>query len=545
MLLFNQKIMAQPDELEMSCPTPLTTAVQGNFSDVESKALCPDINTIKYVRVAIHFLLPDRLQNIKIDDICSPKNAQGNYPQIHYIGAGNFTETSDGFSSKTLNGYQRAEDWIAKANYELATNSLPRREEKGVTYPAAAPFNPLRYILVGTYFHRDNDAYFGKKNIDSIHKDYDKGGTTVIDIYEAPYGLGKNSGVASTIGGNEKYAFVNDYYKYVYPKCRDWSLEFAAYNMNHEIGHTLNLSHTWYGTDDCVDTPDGFLYNKLIQGICYNDVNANCWNKQAITANLCNNSPEPCDTKEKTSNNVMDYNQYSPHSYTMCQIKRVNDNLASSYGSSYVHSCNGCMPSNAFFDIEDEYEVCPRLAQNKSIILDGQGSFNENTYLLEVCEVDNPKSTDCIGTNTYNSGWQHGTVGKENLSDVFWFEPNKYYQIKLTVDNTDCPPSSEYTKTIHTIDCTPFDPIANRIQVEVQNPFDAEVIVFYNVEASGMVEMDLVDIITSASIKVLQESNVEAGNHSLTLNTENLNPGTYNLVVKYENNLISKTILKL
>ena len=66
--------------------------------------------------------------------------------------------------------------------------------------------------------------------------------------------------------------------------------------LNHELGHSLGLAHTWRGNDGCEDTPN----------------NPNCWNN--------NNPPTPqC---EVASNNVMDYNA-SQSALTPCQIGKV------------------------------------------------------------------------------------------------------------------------------------------------------------------------------------------------------------------------------
>ena len=69
---------------------------------------------------------------------------------------------------------------------------------------------------------------------------------------------------------------------------------------NHEIGHTLGLSHTWLGHDGCDDTPE----------------HPNCWNKV---------EKPPCDTLY--SNNMMDYNAQMG-AVTPCQIGKVLLNMA-------------------------------------------------------------------------------------------------------------------------------------------------------------------------------------------------------------------------
>ena len=75
---------------------------------------------------------------------------------------------------------------------------------------------------------------------------------------------------------------------------------FAARLLNHEIGHTLGLAHTWNTNDGCDDTPR----------------HANCWNYS---------DRPPCN--EEVSNNVMDYNTYK-NAYTPCQIGQIHYRLS-------------------------------------------------------------------------------------------------------------------------------------------------------------------------------------------------------------------------
>ncbi|MEP6646637.1 MAG: M43 family zinc metalloprotease, partial [Saprospiraceae bacterium] len=68
---------------------------------------------------------------------------------------------------------------------------------------------------------------------------------------------------------------------------------------NHELGHSLGLSHTWSGYDGCDDTPE----------------HPNCWNKT---------DHPPCDSLY--SNNMMDYNAHMA-AVTPCQIGKILQNM--------------------------------------------------------------------------------------------------------------------------------------------------------------------------------------------------------------------------
>ncbi len=96
-------------------------------------------------------------------------------------------------------------------------------------------------------------------------------------------------------------AYYNRYNDYVYPDGGrlNKGAWFYAGLLNHEIGHTLGLHHTWNTDDKCDDTPK----------------NPGCWN--------VSDSP-PCD--KATSNNVMDYNACQC-AITPCQLGRIHYNL--------------------------------------------------------------------------------------------------------------------------------------------------------------------------------------------------------------------------
>lgn len=71
--------------------------------------------------------------------------------------------------------------------------------------------------------------------------------------------------------------------------------------LNHELGHSLGLAHTWIGSDGCDDTPQ----------------NNNCWHYlEGVSECLT-----------EVSNNIMDYNAFR-NALTPCQIGKVQCNLA-------------------------------------------------------------------------------------------------------------------------------------------------------------------------------------------------------------------------
>jgi hypothetical protein len=476
----------------------------------------------------------------------------GPYTIRTYYGPGNFTEYSDGLGNTNYNGFQRAEEIVGKANEELANNGDQWRKEPGVYYPPDTPDNKIRYILVGTYFHRDNWAFNNvyDNTLDDIHAIYDVGGNSVIDIYCVFASTVPWSGNAYVIGSGNKFVFVNDYLVYLRPNCREWSKQFAASNLNHEIGHTLNLSHTWNANDGCLDTPLGFIYDqwRFNQNTnmweCLLNQYANCWNyNPGIPTCPQSTGGKPCDDWGKVSNNIMDYNEYFLHAYTQCQIDRIHANLNGN-GNSYIHSCNGCMPSKAFFFVHDSVRLCSPFGLN--VWLNEQGSFNEDRYLLEICEVTASQPDDCVLGSYYNSSWQTGTIGKVNMSTFYSFQADKLYKVKLTVDNTECPGSTTHEKLLQTLACTPSPPPCCPVfGLTAVNPFGENLTVYYDAAESGPLSLSLVHLTTGQTTVLRSESEIAAGAQQEDFATGSVAPGNYALRAIFKGVQYSKTVVKL
>ncbi len=457
----------------------------------------------------------------------------------------------DGFTNSGYNGYRRAEDIISQANSELDDNADQWRKANdpfvqnpplNITYPATPPEVKIRYLLTGVYFHRDEAAYYANfSNINATFTKYGIDTLNTVNIFYTPNGPW--SGVAGSLGGGKKYVFNNDYFEYVKPACRNWSLTYSGSLLNHEIGHTLGLRHTWNDDDGCNDTPKGFIYDKWRNGVCILNQHANCWSYNPLIPTCpTSHGGKPCDEWYKISNNMMDYNQYAPHALTECQIARMNADLAGS-GNPFVHSCNGCMPSVAFFQLPDVYHLCPPPLPGGVIFLNGTASFNENRWLIDICEVDPAHPSVCLGNNI-NTGWNIGEVGKVNLLSFYTFQVNKHYRVKLIVDNSECPSSSEFSKVIEVRDCIEPVPDERAIEFAATNPFGDHLTVFYTVAAAGTLEIRLLNAHTGVISSLPAATEVEPGEYQLSRESGAIPSGTYSLQLLFNGQLSAKTLVK-
>ena len=261
----------------------------------------PDHSQIKYVRVNFHVI------NNKKGDLAISKNEAKKFLKIT----------------------------IDSANYWLANN-----QKMFLPNPNNTPVLPtnFRYVITGDpknpsddgiYYHVDdemcyvNSARNAKKETHSIFtaKQYDKYGIQKEDVLNIfilehhPDSLARGKEYKKINGvGSKNWVKITgikprfDHYEKKYKKERG-SLTPLARNashfgrfLNHEIGHSLGLSHTWGTNDGCDDTPK----------------HNNCWSYSK--------SDPGCDEWKEISNNVMDYND-KEKSYSPCQISKVQYNL--------------------------------------------------------------------------------------------------------------------------------------------------------------------------------------------------------------------------
>jgi len=445
------------------------------------------------------------------------------------------------------NGFQRAEDLIDKANEILANNQDHWRKANDVnvqdpplpvTYPTTPPSVNIRFILSGVYFHEDPRAVVTNLDPDMnyFQNTYGVNKDTEINIYLVSIFQGGGSGIANTFGGNRKFNMINAYYTYTQPSCRDWSLSYTAALIIHETGHNLNLRHTWSGLDGCDDTPDGYIYDKWVNGTCYYSLRANCW-AYGANSQICPGTTHgyDCDTWYKISNNIMDYNQYQS-ALTTCQIGRIHDDLASA-GNKYVYSCNGCAPANAFFHMNDQF-ICPALATGGSVFFNGEASYNENRWVLEICEVVSSSSETCIG-GYYTTGIVAGQVGKFNLTDIYNFPTStttRYYKVKLTTGHSECLPDDVYTKIITVRGCLQSEIDHSKyLSVRVTNPISNYLNILYTVKGAADISVRLINIYNGNIIPLESTTHKIIGDYYINYPASNIPSGAYSLQFIYNN----------
>lgn len=478
---------------QFSCPDIISSSPQASFPE-NYTAICTDLSSIKYIRVNYHFILKDD-------------------------GTGNFNENGDGQGNgNQYNGFVRSNEIIGNANAELAAGTtmwLPSGTQNSVV-PTR-----VRYILTGVYFHRDSKLYnksYSSSDIWSGHIKYDINADNTVNVYDTK--LTNASGVATFNANQFDYTVFCDNYA-VYLQYPEWFAH-PAELLNHEIGHILSLDHTYESPDKdgCLDTPP----------------NPNCWAYPGAS---------PCDVWANISNNIMDYTQWYPHVYSPCQVTRIQNYLNGANGNYLIHSCNDCTPANAFAWISSERCVLPE--KYYPVFLNCQGSYNINRYLYEICEIANSTNANCIG-GYYNSGWQNGTPSILNLSNVYSFQPNKFYKIRFSGDNTSCPSLSSHISIIHTMDCGQIgisDPHIIKNPIVAPNPGNGTRNIGFDLDAQANVNIYLVNGSTGLiQSHLLIDNSMLPTSHILSFDDASLPIGQHYITITADNDLISVPFIK-
>lgn len=284
---------------------------------------------------------------------------------IHFM---NSTDGRYNIPEEEVADYARS--WIDAAN-SIFPNNMKMFLPVGNNTPQL-PI-PYKYVITpdpaipgddGIYYHVDDELCYvvktgRERNISDkrVIKKYAVNPDSVLNIFVQTHHLDsiKSKTYKPDASGISLGSSVKIFGRW-FEKPDVWGLRAIT---NHEIGHSLGLSHTWLGHDGCDDTPE----------------HPNCWNVS---------EKPPCDSL--FSNNMMDYNAHMA-AVTPCQIGKVLMNMAR-IGSIQR---NILQPRWCTLDTTANITITDSVRWSCSADLEGNLVIAENATLEIDCRVSLPK----------------------------------------------------------------------------------------------------------------------------------------------------------
>ncbi|HEX5626213.1 MAG TPA: hypothetical protein VFX48_09360 [Saprospiraceae bacterium] len=476
---------------------------------------------------------------------CTPVYVRVN---LHFFVATNCNGMVQQLGTDQESVYKISEDMIRAANAEWANNQVQRRSGQ-----TGAPCNPIRFVLKGVYQHCLSNAA-GVYNTPNLLSAYGVNPETEINFFIASGG-----GTTTGIGyhgmrcGSATAFHTNTW----------WTVG----NFIHELGHILNLYHSFDGDDHCGDTPR-ILYDwdKDCDGVMENhsdskkdETDLKCWNKidpgkvfgQAGYSDINENAVHDCDETapctdcpccdaNNIDNNVMSYSAQKT-ALTECQIRRMLSDL-SGFNCGLLERIGGCPPATAFVSLTAR-DLADPTSCSECLIL--EASTNEEQYELRIYEIRNGQEV-----LVYQSGWKAGTAGRfcYKTSQAFsglanYLKPGVLHRAVLTTKNSCSEDRFRYDFTTNTRDCTTVD--YEPLDISPNPAYDQITLGFRSNQRNAEFQIAAKHLITGKTSILKNRYPANYGLNSLNLDVSALAPGSYSMLVAGQRQIFQNNFVKI
>lgn len=489
--------------------------------------------------------------------------------------------------------YSRAEQLINECNNQLANDTdiqWAQVERWGFGLdPGQEPIqgvqcNPIRYALSGVYIHCNTVADDTTGQAVSWFRDnFGVNIDSEVNAFMVEWQLNANgfnaTGQADAFGGR---AFTTE--------------NFGIQVFNHEMGHVLNLRHTFSTSEGLSDTPDIRFrtdYN------CDGD-NNDSWSNgiETINESEIHDSRvwcKPLDCPDETRWDPLDYdldglsNYQDPCDPQLSELEpgaSLNGCMPEPYCNDDFHSnnimnysrysgTNGVFTSQQI-DVMLNYlnigtpdfieallldDQCPPPMSNIHIFPNEDANDCAYCFQLEATMHDEFYRIEFLtqsGGVQYDTGWKSGPAVEECLSQSIkypWqykhgFQPNTPYIARMTVENI-CGDQAVEDRpfTLPSLSgCGPGNPPTGvEILSMYPNPFTGNITYEYSIDRSGLLQTWLIPSDTSVPDMLLDTEQLSsAGTYTNTVTApSNIPSGPYYLVLDLDGEIIGSVLLKL